>query len=706
METASLNHLRPLSALIAAALLIAACSPGDDSSSAEAPGPAETAATAIDLGEVKTVATRLSAADLDPAVNACTDFNAFVNGPWLAANPVPADRTTWGSFEILGERSLEVQKAIAEAAAEGKAGGNPVAALVGDFYAAGLDAEAANAAGLTPIQPQLDAIAALGSTEAIAEYLRQSYADGQGFAFGFFGNADFQDSDMVIAYAGQGGLGLPEKAYYLEDREDYNRIRAAYLEHIARTLELAGADVEAAARQAQAVMDFETRLAKASLARVELRDPAKRYNPMTIDQADALTPNFPWSAFFDAVGVAQPEKFSLAMTDFFKEFDAMLADTPAETWQAYLRFHSIDNMAPYLGDALVEQNFGFYGKTLRGQQEQQERWKRVLNTLNDAMGEALGQLYVEVAFPPESKAKMEALVSNLSQTLRHRLENLEWMGEETRGKALEKWSTFTPKIGYPDKWRSWDGLVLSRGSYASNVLAAQGFNYRFMLSKIGKPVDRTEWFMSPQMVNAYYNPQRNEIVFPAAILQPPFFDPEADDALNYGGIGAVIGHEMLHGYDDQGSKFAADGTFSNWWTDADRSNFEGRTDKLVEQFNGYEALPGLHVNGRLTLGENIADLGGLTVAYDAMKRARGEGFSDPMHDGYSQEQRFFMNWATVWRRNFTEEELKVRLTTDSHAPAGFRAIGAPSNMDSFAAAFECGAEDPMVRSGDLQVTIW
>jgi putative endopeptidase len=697
------SKFRPITLAIAAAFAIAGCSPSGEQSTADSSG---ATALPVDLSAIQTPISQFSAADLEPTIDACTDLNGFVNSRWLATNPVPSDRTSWGSFELLAERSLEIQKAIAESAMQASPDANPIAGLVGDFYAAGLDVETANAAGLAPIQAQLDAIAALDGSKAIASYLRQSYADGQGFLFGFFANADFMDSNKVIAYGSQGGLGLPEKAYYLEDREDYTHIRSAYLEHIARTLELAGADPEAAAASAQQVMDFETRLARASLSRVELRDPAKRYNPVTLEQADTLTPNFSWSQFFEALGVDRPETFSLAMTDFFGAFDAMLADTPPDAWQSYLRFHTIDNMAPFLTEALEQQNFAFYGKTLRGQQEQQERWKRVLNTLNGSIGEALGQLYVEVAFPPESKAKMQTLVANLSDALKVRLEGLEWMGEDTKAKALEKWASFTPKIGYPDKWRAWDGLILSRDSYAANVLATQGFNYRFMLSKIGKPVDRDEWFMTPQTVNAYYSPQRNEIVFPAAILQPPFFDPEADDALNYGGIVAVIGHEMIHGYDDQGSKFAADGTFSNWWSEADRANFEARTDLLVEQFNGYEALPGLHVNGKLTLGENIADLGGLTVAYDALKRAQGESFSDPMIDGYSQSQRFFMNWATIWRRNFTEEELKVRLNTDSHAPANFRAVGAPSNMDSFSAAFECSAPAPMVRGGDAQVVIW
>src|SRR5690606_27106085 len=383
----------------------------------------------------------------------------------------------------------------------------------------------------------------------------------------------------------------------------------------------------------------------------------------------------------------------------------MTADADPATWRAYLRFHTVDGAAPYLADEFAQEHFNFYSATLRGQKEMKERGKRVLDTIEDQAGEALGQMYVQVAFSPEAKARMETLVDNLSQALKARIESLEWMSDETKARALEKWASFTPKIGYPDKWRDWAGLETNRDSYIGNVLAANEFNYKWNLAKIGKPVDRTEWGMPPQMVNAYYNPLQNEIVFPAAILQPPFFDANADDPLNYGGIGAVIGHEMTHGYDDQGSRFDATGKFQNWWSDADAKGFLARTDKLVQQFNGYEAAPGLHVNGKLTLGENIADLGGLATAYDAMKRAT-EGTEDPMIDGLTRDQRFFANWATVWRRNFTAEELKVRIATDPHAPANFRAIGAPSNLPAFAEAFQCASGDPMVREGDARVVIW
>ncbi|MQP75535.1 peptidase [Stenotrophomonas sp. MYb238] len=696
----TLSKLVPLSLTVAIAASLAACG------KTEAPAAqAEAAKPAFDLSRITTPSVAFNAADVDPAVSACTDLNGFVNGKWLKANPVPGDQVTWGSFEILRERSLEVQHALVEQAAAADAKAGTVQAQIGDIWKTGSDEAAIEAAGIAPLQPELDRIAALQNGAAIAAYLRQAYAQGQGFLFSLYASPDFKDSANVIAYVGQGGLGLPEKGYYFD--ESQAKVREAYVAYIEQLLTLSGVDAAQAKEQARAVMEFETRLAKASLSRIELRDPAKRYNPVSAADADKQTPNFSWTALFDTLKVPAKDRFSLAQPGFFGEVDKMLADVPAATWQAYLRFHTVDNAAPYLSKAFEQANFDFFSKTLRGQQEMQPRWKRVLESVNGAMGEALGQLYVDAVFPAESKVAMQHLVENLSVALKARLENLPWMGEETRKKALEKWASFTPKIGYPDKWRDWSGLATSGDSYLGNMQAARAFNYRYMLDKIGKPVDRTEWGMTPQTVNAYYNATKNEIVFPAAILQPPFFDAKADPALNYGGIGAVIGHEMMHGYDDSGSQFAANGNFDNWWTDADRSAFTGRTDQLVAQFDGYEALPGVNVKGKLTLGENIGDLGGLTVAYDALQMALKEDPSKNVAvDGYSEDQRFFMNWATVWRRNFTEGELRVRLNTDPHAPANFRANGAPSNMPSFAAAFQCKAGDAMVRGDDKRVVIW
>ncbi|BCX43135.1 M13 family metallopeptidase [Stenotrophomonas maltophilia] len=696
----NVRNLVPLGLTIAIAASLAACGKNET-----APAASADAKPAFDLSQIKTPLISLNSADLDPAISACTDLNGFVNSKWLKANPVPGDQTTWGSFEILRERSLEVQHALVQQAAASQAKAGSVEAKIGDIWKTGNDEAKIEAAGLAPLQPQLDKIAALNDTAAITRYLRDSQAEGKGVLFSLFANADYKDSANVIAYVGQGGLGLPEKGYYFDDAQA--KIRDAYVAYIAQVLTLSGVDAAQAAEQAKAVMAFETRLAKASMSRIEMRDPAKRYNPLSAADADRLTPNFSWTALFDTLKVPAAQKFSLAQPGFFSEMDKMLADVPASTWQAYLRFHTIDDASPYLSSQFEKANFDFYGTTLRGQKEMQPRWKRVLESVNGGMGEALGQLYVDAVFPAESKVAMQHLVENLSQALKARLEQLPWMGEETKKKALEKWASFTPKIGYPDKWRDWAGLQTNGDSYLGNMQAARAFNYRYMLDKIGKPVDKTEWGMTPQTVNAYYNATKNEIVFPAAILQAPFFDAKADPALNYGGIGAVIGHEMMHGYDDSGSQFAANGNFDNWWTDADRKAFTERTDQLVAQFDGYEAVPGVNVKGKLTLGENIGDLGGLTVAYDALQMALKE---DPKAnvevDGHSQDQRFFMNWATVWRRNFTDGELRVRLNTDPHAPANFRANGAPSNMPSFAAAFQCKAGDAMVRADDKRVVIW
>jgi putative endopeptidase len=476
-------------------------------------------------------------------------------------------------------------------------------------------------------------------------------------------------------------------------------------------LGFAGVPAEDAKKQAQAVLAFETRLAKASFAPVELRIPANQYNFVTVADADKATPNFSWSKLFAALNIKDSKGFSLSQPKFFAEFNAMLADVPVADWQAYLRYHTIAGGAPYLSSDIADANFAFYGTTMRGQKEQKPRWKRVLDSVNGTMGEALGQVYVKEVFPEESKQQMLQLVNNLREALKVRLENLEWMSAETKAKAIEKWNTFDPKIGYPDKWRDYSGLSIDKSkSYLDNLIAATAFENAFQMAKIGKPADRTEWGMTPQTVNAYYNPLKNEIVFPAGILQSPFFDPEADPALNYGGIGAVIGHEMLHGFDDQGSQFDAQGNNKNWWTDADLKAFQSRTGKLVAQFNDYVAMQDekgndLRVKGDLTLGENIADLGGLTVAYDALQRDLMTKKIAQI-DGFTQDQRFFMNWSTVWRRNFTPEELKVRLNTDSHAPARFRANGAPSNMPAFASAFNCKAGDGMVRDESKRIVIW
>ena len=690
---------------LAIAFALSACNrdaPKAADTPAAAATPAPDQAPTLDDSKLPPVI-HFAASDLDASKNACSDFGGYVNGKWLTANPIPGDRSSWGAFDALIERSLAVQHQLAErAGADTRATG--VEKIVGDFWATGMDEAKIEAQGLDPLKPELAKIDAITDGPSIADYLRSGAAEGKNALFGFGPEADFKDSTMTLAYATQGGLGLPERGYYFD--KDKREKLAAYEKHIAKVLELSGTPAADAATQAKAVIAFETRLADKSLSSEKLhRDVSLYYNATTPAEADKLTPNFPWSKFFESQGLAVPAKFSLAMPAFHEEVSKMLGDTAPETWKAYLRFHAVDDASPYLAKAFVDENYDFYNRIMRDQKEQKARWKRVLGAIDNDAGEALGQLYVKVAFPPESKAKMDALVENMRTALKARIDKLDWMSPETKQKALAKWAGFSSKIGYPSKWRDWSGLTTSRDSYLGNVEAANAFNYKWQLGKIGKPVDKAEWGMSPQTVNAGYNPLNNDITFPAAILQPPFFDPKADDAMNYGGIGAVIGHEMIHGYDDQGSRFGPSGNFEQWWTPADAKAFSGRTDKLIQQFSGYQALPNLKVNGRLTLGENIADLGGLNTAYDAMKTAAGNT-ADPMADGFNRDQRFFLNFATIWRDQMTKSFMEEIVNTDEHAPGEFRAIGAPSNMPAFAAAFQCKAGDAMVRGGDKQVVIW
>ncbi|WP_126537103.1 M13 family metallopeptidase [Aerosticca soli] len=676
-----------------------------------ASGFAPSTASAASTPHATTAHKSFDVSELDPTIPPCQDFNGFVNAKWVAANPIPPDRTRWGAFDQLAEASLNTQHQIVEEAARhaATAPAGSIEQKIGYLYAAGMDEAAIERASYQPIKPQLAQIDALKSPADIAEFIMQRFNEGDGYVFNFGSSADFKNAKMQIGYAFQDGLGLPTRDYYLDPK--HKEELEAYRAHIARTLALIGTREADAKRQADAIVAFETELAKASLAPVELRQPENQYHFVSLDEANRITPHFDWKRFFATQGVNIDKGFSLSQPKFFAAFDQQLARAPLATWQAYLRFHTVDSASPLLSKPFQDNHFEFYGKTLAGQPEQKPRWKRVLSTVNGTMGEALGQLYVKTAFKPEAKQRAQTLVDNVRNALKARIQNLDWMSDETKAKALAKWETFLPKIGYPDKWRDWSGLTIKPGDYFDDVQAATKFDYHYDIAKIGKPTDRLEWGMTPQTVNAYYSPTENTINFPAAILQPPFFDAAGDDAINYGGIGAVIGHEATHGFDDQGSQFDGDGNNTNWWTPADRAKFEARAAKLVEQFNEYTPIksrPDLHVNGKLTLGENIADLGGLNVAYDALQAALK---SNPQEagahiDGYSQDQRFFLNWARVWRANIREKQLILSLNTDPHAPAPLRAIAAPSNMDAFAHAFQCKPGDPMVRTGDKQVKIW
>jgi putative endopeptidase len=643
--------------------------------------------------------------NFDDSVQACTDFYRHANGGWLKNNPVPAAYSSWGVFNELNERNLAVLKSILEDAASQKNEPGSNAQKIGDFYAAAMDEAAIEKAGATPLAPYLARVDAADSAEDIVALIRDWHKQGVGVGFGFGAEADLKNSSQVIAYATQGGLSLPERDYYLKDDPESKDLRAKFVEHVRKSLRLAGVNEAEAAQQAQWILTLETRLAKASLDKVAMRNPENFYNIVGVADADAKTPHFSWSNYLRHLDLAGVKTFSLAQPGFFAEFDAMLADVPVAHWQAYLRWNIVSTASPYLSKAFVDQDFDFYSRTLRGTQELRPRWKRVMDSINDNLGEALGERFVARAFPPESKAKAAELVENLRTALKARLQSLEWMGDETKQKALAKLAAFLPKIGYPDRWRDYSKLSIAHESYFANVAAAGAFRAAYQREKIGKPADRGEWQINPQEVNAYYNPLINEIVFPAAILQPPFFDPKADDALNYGAIGAVIGHEMLHGFDDQGSKFDAQGNLSGWWDAEDRKRFEARTAKLVQQFGSYLAIGDLHVNGELTLGENIGDFGGLLVAYDALQLARADR-EEPKHDGFTQDQRFFLSWAQIWRRSYRDEQLKLQVNTDPHAPANFRVIGPLSNMDAFAKAFACDQDDPMVRTGEHKAAIW
>jgi len=694
---------RPLVLAVAASLFLAACA----GAPRVAEAPADAAKGPASVAPAATSNLRgLDLANFDTTVGACEDFYTYSNGNWLRNNPVPATFSTWGTFNELELRNNERLRELAVAASDriDVAPGSPEA-LVGAFWAAAMDEAAIEARGLEPIRAELDAIDAIRTPADVAATIRDWQTNGVGVLFGFFSRQDLKDNTRVIAYANQGGLGLPNRDYYTRDDAESVTLREQYVEHIARQLTQAGTPVERAATDARAILALETRLAATHLTREELRVPDNSYNLVTVADADRMTPTFGWRALFDANGLAEVTEFNLSHPKFFAEAEAALNDVPVSTWQAYLRWHLLRQSAPNLPRAFADESFRFYGTVLRGQKAQRPRDQRTVEQMNGLLGEPLGRLFVAKYFPPEAKARMMEMIGHLKSSLRNRLERLEWMGEDTRREALEKWSTFTAKIGYPDVWRDYSGVTLARNDHFGNIRTLVRYEHRRDMAKIGKPVDRSEWGMPPQQVNAYYNAVWNEIVFPAGILQPPFFDIEADDALNYGGIGAVIGHELLHGFDDQGSRFDAQGRLRMWWTAEDRQRFDERAQRLVDQAGEFVAIGDLRLNGRVSLGENIADLGGLKIAYDALQEALRDR-PQPLIDGFTPEQRFFLGWSQVWRRNFTDEAMKIQVNVGPHAPSKFRTNGPLSNLPEFHRAFGCQEGDPMVRPADRRVAIW
>ena len=670
-------------------------------------------AIGLGLAGIAAAGTNFDMSELSPNINPCQDFNGYVNAKWVAAHPIPADETRWGSFNELHEKSLSEQRQIVEDAAKNAATAKPgsIEQKIGWLYTSGMNTAAIDKAGFDPIKPVLAQIAALKSPAQIAQFIDARANEGDGYVFAFGAGADFKDARKQIGYVFQDGLGLPTRDYYL--KPEHKDLRAAYVAYVAKSLELTGTDPAAAKKQADSVLAFETELAKASLSPTEMRNLDNQYHFVSVAESDKISPHFSWDRFFAAQGVNVGKGFSLSQPKFIAEFDKLLATAPAAQWQAYLRFHTIDGAATALSEPFQTAHFEFHNKTLAGQPQQKERWKRVLGAVNHAMGMGLGELYVAKYFPPESKARAEQLVTNVRQALKDRIEHLDWMSAETKKKAIEKWNDFLPKIGYPDpgEWRDWSGLHIEQGDWYANLEAAGKYNYHYDIGKIGKATDRKEWGMTPQTVNAYYDPTTNTINFPAAILQPPFFFANGDDALNYGGIGAVIGHESSHGFDDQGSQFDGSGNRANWWTAQDKKQFDARTAKLVKQFDAYAPIkdkPSLHINGKLTLGENIADLGGINIAYDALQTALKANPKEAAEkiDGMTEDQRFFMSWARVWHGSSREKTAELLLNVDPHSPASVRAFAAPSNMPQFAQAFSCKAGDAMVRSGDKQVKIW
>ena len=707
------QYLKPLALAVSLALTVSACGK-QDATPADTPAPTASTAPAA-AGSTAAVDSKsiFDVSELGAPAEACTDFNQFVNAKWVAANPIPNDRTRWGAFDKLAEDSLNTQHTIVENAAKGadQAAARSIEQKIGNLYKSGMDEAAIDKAGFDPIKPKLAKIDQLKNGSDVAAFLDKSFAQGDMLVFQFGAGADFKHAETQIGYTFQDGLGLPTKDYYTDPK--HADLRKAYLDYIAKTLELTGVSAADAKKQADEVMAFETRLAAASLAPVELRTPENQYHFVSVAEADKITPHFSWENFFKAQGVTIDKGFSLSQPKFFAEFDKLLASAPASEWQAYLRFHTVDDASNSLSKAFRDNKFDFYGKTLSGQPEQKARWKQVLGGVNHAMGMGLGELYVAKVFTPETKQRAEELVTNVRDALKNRIEHLDWMSDATKAKAVDKWNKFLPKIGYPDEgeWRDWSGLNITPDNWYANLQAAQKYNYQYDLSKIGKPTDRKQWDMTPQTVNAYYDPSTNTINFPAAILQPPFFYAKGDDAINYGGIGAVIGHESSHGFDDQGSQFDGDGNRANWWTPQDKKAFDARTKALVEQYDGYAPIagkPDLHVNGKLTLGENIADLGGLNIAYDALQTALKKDPSEAGQkiDGYTQDQRFFLNWARVWRGSVRDKQAELYLNVDPHSPIAIRAIASPSDMTAFATAFQCKPGDAMVRSGDKQVKIW
>jgi predicted metalloendopeptidase len=643
------------------------------------------------------------AGDSDPSVSPVDDFYRFVNGGWIDANPVPPEYGAWGAAQEVHERNQELLRAILErVATDTDALAGTPEQMVGTYYRSGMDTERIEELDLTPIEPWLERIRAIGAVDDVIEVIAEFHSLGIGVLFDFAVLPDFEDARANLLYLGQSGLGLPDRDYYTRDDERSLALIDAYRTHAANMFGLLGdADPETSADR---VLDIERAIASLSYTNVEMRDVELTTNKYAVADLDDVMPTFGLVRHLAAIGAGSETTVNIDNERFYPGIDALITATPLEDWRRYLTWHLVRSVASSLPERFASEAFDFYGRTLGGQQQQKVRWKRVLAAGSADIGELIGQLYVTEHFPPEAKERMEHLVERLFASMRDTIEALEWMGDDTKVEALEKLEGFGYKIGYPDEWRDYSTLELEERAWLDNRLAARRFEVRRQLDKLGEPVDPNEWGMAPHVVNAYYHPLRNEIVFPAGILQPPYFSLEADDAANYGSIGAIIGHEITHGFDDQGSKFDAEGHVRNWWSDDDRAEFERRAKVMVDQFDAYEIEDGLTVNGELTLGENIADLGGLKIALAALD-AELDGDHTPVA-GLTPHQRFFMAWARAWRRNYTDEYLRLIVNSDPHAPSDLRCSAPLSNLDSFAAAFSVPDDHPAMRPPSDRVSIW
>lgn len=662
-------------------------------------------ATGCDSKKEAVMTSGIDLTNLDTTAVQGADFYQYACGGWMKKHPLTNEYSRFGSFDMLAENNREQLKGLIVEIAAGQNAQGTIGQKIGDIYNLAMDSVKLNADGVTPIQADLEKIASVKDKSEIVPLMAELAHSGVFPYFSFYVGADIMDSKSNLFQLYQGGISLGEKEYYLDNDDVTVNIRNKYKEHIVKMFQLAGFDEAAAKKKMEAVMDIETRIAKASFSAVEQRNPAANYHKMSLDELKKEIPGIDWDAFLNGIGVKGVTELSVSQVEPIKEVEKIINSLPVENQIAYMQWSLIDRAAGYLSDDLVAQNFDFYGKTLSGKQTNQPRWKRAVSTVNGVLGEAVGQMYVEKYFPAAAKERMVQLVKNLQTALGERIRNLEWMGDSTKIKAIEKLNSFYVKVGYPDKWRDYTGLNIEKDSYWANVKRATEFELDYMLSKAGKPVDRDEWGMTPQTVNAYYNPTTNEICFPAGILQYPFFDMNADDAFNYGAIGVVIGHEMTHGFDDQGRQFDKDGNLKDWWTAEDAKRFEERAQVMVNFFDSIQVLPGLNANGSLTLGENIADHGGLQVSFQAFKNATKDA---PLlvKDGFTPEQRFFLSYAGVWAGNIRDEQIRLQTKSDPHSLGRWRVNGALPQIGAWYDAFGIKEGDPMYLAPEKRVSIW